>query len=134
MRIQCPSCEAAYDLPQGRVVAGRAVRCARCGTDWTPSPAVEPQPAAEPDPPPIEAPAPPAAAEPRAALRPAAAAPRRLRRPSERQLVLGGWVLSVAVLLLLGWAAVAWRDGVMRAWPPSERAYAAFGLAGPAQP
>ncbi len=55
------------------------------------------------------------------------------RRPGERRLLLAAWVLSIAVLVLAGWAAVTWRDGIMRAWPPSERAYVALGLAGPAR-
>lgn len=64
---------------------------------------------------------------------PTAAQPPRSGRPTQSQLLLAAWVLSIAVLLLAGWAAVAWRDGIMRAWPPSERAYAALGLAGPAR-
>lgn len=130
MRIQCPTCDTTYDLPEERVVAGRAVRCARCGTDWTPIP--RPLPAPEVDMPEPPSWAPFAAAGPERS--PVVAAPSRFQRPTERQLVLGGWVLSAVVLVLLGWAAIGWRDGIMRAWPPSARAYAALGLAGPARP
>lgn len=44
-------------------------------------------------------------------------------------LVLAGWVLSLAVIAGLAWSAYAWRAQIMHAWPPSERVYAALGLA-----
>lgn len=61
MRIVCPSCQAAYEVPESLVATGKAVRCARCGTEWVTRPA-EPPPASgppEPAPPPIEVPPPP---------------------------------------------------------------------------
>ena len=36
MRIACPECSAAYDVPAERVPPGKGVRCARCGGVWTP--------------------------------------------------------------------------------------------------
>lgn len=36
MRIACPECNAAYDVPATRLGPGRPVRCARCGAVWTP--------------------------------------------------------------------------------------------------
>ncbi len=36
MRIACPSCSAAYDVPDSLMTAGRVVRCARCGGEWAP--------------------------------------------------------------------------------------------------
>ena len=36
MRIECPSCAARYEVPETRLAPGRAVRCARCGSDWVP--------------------------------------------------------------------------------------------------
>jgi len=36
MRIVCPSCAAVFDVPKMRLTPGQEVRCARCGTDWTP--------------------------------------------------------------------------------------------------
>jgi hypothetical protein len=38
------------------------------------------------------------------------------------------WAASVVLLLLLACAAYTWRSDVIRAWPPSVRMYAAFGL------
>ena len=133
MRIECPSCTAAYDLPEQHLVAGRAVRCARCGASWTPVPTQPPGPGLAATP--IVAPPRPPRVKVVAPSSPAlAGSPADVRGHDERRLVLVGWVLSIAVLLLIGWAAVTWRDGIMRAWPPSERAYAAFGLVGPARP
>lgn len=137
MRIQCPACDATYDLPEGAVKAGRPVRCARCATEWTPIPAppvLDQVPPATPEPVPPEpmqnTPPPPPSREPLPEPRPV---PQERLVPAGRmpvdRAVLAGWVLSLAVLLVLGWAAVAWRADVMRAWPPSERAYGALGLA-----
>lgn len=42
--------------------------------------------------------------------------------------MLAGWVLSVAAILGLGWAAVTFRHDIMLAWPPSERLYSTLGL------
>ena len=38
MRIVCPGCEAAYEVPEAMLSPGRTVRCARCGRDWVPLP------------------------------------------------------------------------------------------------
>ena len=131
MRIGCPSCHAEYVVPDDRLASGRVVRCARCGTDWTPVVAAEPArpvvvpveippPLAPsvPDPPPVPAPFPVAS--------PAERSPPARRRGAG---VAIGWLLSVAALAALGWAAYAWRADVMRVWPASERAYVALGLA-----
>lgn len=143
MRIQCPACDATYDLPEGAVKAGRPVRCARCATEWTPLPA-PPAPDAMPPAPDLALPAREMAPAPEPSETTPPPPPSREKLPEPRPVpqerlapagrlpadraVLAGWVLSVAVLLVLGWAAVAWRTEVMRAWPPSERAYAALGL------
>ncbi len=46
MRIVCPNCAAAYDVPD-QVLAGppRAFRCARCAREWTPN--AQPLPAGD---------------------------------------------------------------------------------------
>ncbi len=53
MRIVCPSCQAAYEVPD-KLLAGspRKVRCARCGGDWVPEPVPAPTPATLPATPP----------------------------------------------------------------------------------
>jgi predicted Zn finger-like uncharacterized protein len=157
MRIDCPSCAAAYDVPADRLVAGRAVKCARCGTLWTP-PAPE-APAAEAAPPSVaEVPPPPAPesavpptvpmAAPDAAIVPAAGPGAAIDRPMPAPIaanppprpspepgrasaapLVAAWLLSIAALAVLGWVAVDRRNEIMAAWPPSTRAYAAIGLA-----
>lgn len=42
MRIVCPACSAAYEVPVRLLGAGRPVRCARCGHEWMPEAATEP--------------------------------------------------------------------------------------------
>lgn len=55
MRIVCPGCEAAYEVPEAMLSPGRAVRCARCGRDWVPLPEEE-RPAATEEPSPEDPP------------------------------------------------------------------------------
>lgn len=57
MRIVCPNCDAAYEVPQTMLAPDRSVRCARCGQDWAPA-------AALPLAPPALAPPSPASASP----------------------------------------------------------------------
>lgn len=162
MRIDCPTCKAAYDVPLERLAAGRVVKCARCATTWTPprpevppleasaveatdptpDPEAAPAGAAEPARPDVPAPTvpPPPAPSPTAPPPPAplpevakfeSLAPPVPSRRSRAPLVVA-WLLTVAVLAGLGWAAVDRRAAIMKVWPPSIRAYVAIGLAGPA--
>ena len=127
MRIVCPSCAATYDVPDDRLVPGRAVRCAGCGAGWTPRPAQaavpmpvedEPAPAVQPE---FEAqPLPP---EPQPLPPVVPPADRRMARA-----VAAGWVATVLIVGGAAWAGVARRDSVMQAWPPTERLYAVLGL------
>jgi hypothetical protein len=42
--------------------------------------------------------------------------------------LIAGWAVSIAIVVGLVWATVAWRTDIMHAWPPSERLYSAIGL------
>ena len=136
MRIECPACAATYEVPEDRLAPGRLVRCARCGSDWmplppapVPEPALAPEPAAEAEP---EVPSPRLAPSPAVVPLPARAL-ERLKAPRLRLHLSAlsiAWALSVIVLLAAMWGAYAGRDAIMRAWPPSVRAYAALGLTG----
>jgi predicted Zn finger-like uncharacterized protein len=142
MRITCPSCSAAYEVPDTLLgAAPRRVRCARCGHEWLPTPQsaidapvqtpVAPKPMlapAPPSPPPLVAepsarPAPPSRLAPDFERLPATDEDERAGRST-----LIAWVLTVLVLAAAGWAAVAYRHPVMEAWPPSQRVYHALGL------
>ena len=127
MKIVCPACAAAYEIPANRLQPGQVVRCARCGGDWTP---LEPEPeplAAEPEPEPEPLPPPePPAPEPPAPI--VATSVPEATRPRVSALA-AAWALSIAAVVALVWGAFAGREAVMHAWPPSTRAYAALGLA-----
>ena len=45
MRIVCPACSAAYEVPDGLLGTPRSVRCARCGHEWLPEAAKGAEPA-----------------------------------------------------------------------------------------
>jgi predicted Zn finger-like uncharacterized protein len=60
MKIVCPACEAAYEVPEVVLTSRRKMRCARCAHDWVPS-AAKAAAAAAPapvPPPPAVAPSP----------------------------------------------------------------------------
>lgn len=129
MRIVCPSCAATYDVPDERLVPGRAVRCAGCGAGWTPrlSQAAVPVPVPmeeEPEPEiPTKAADEPSPPDSHPVFLPVPPAGRRLSRA-----VAAGWVATVLIVGGAAWAGVTRRDSVMQAWPPTERLYAALGL------
>lgn len=145
MRLECPTCQAAYDVPDSLVTAGRVVRCARCGNEWIPVAAVPFEPAPPPPPPVDLSPEPPPAVdnpvvdspvvdspvvEPTLAPRPSAmdrlAAHPALPPPST-PLTLA-WVASIALLVLVAGAVFTWRSQIVAVWPPSARGYAVLGL------
>jgi predicted Zn finger-like uncharacterized protein len=147
MRIVCPACEAAYDVPDTLVARRRTLRCARCGREWAnESP---PEQAPPPDAPTAEAPAleagvpevsePEIAAPPQpqpsrvaATLSEALADQRVSQLPSRSPAakVRLAWIASLALLAALGFAAWQYRTDVMHVWPASERVYRGVGLAG----
>jgi predicted Zn finger-like uncharacterized protein len=155
MRIVCPSCSAAYDVPDSLVRAGRVVRCARCDGEWTPveASAVPPEevlaapmdelatvpPEEEPPGPPPADPALPVpeAHVPETPANRIAAAPRQSAmdrlvaqstRPQSSTHLRLAWVASLVLLVLAAGAAYTWRAQIIAAWPPSAHAYAALGL------
>jgi|SRR5579871_2676250 len=137
MRIVCPSCSATYDVPDSLVTAGRTVRCARCHGDWVPvtASAAEMDVAAEP-----AAPLPEAVQPPDVADGPAQAAVAIARRSAMERLAASpalpksplplwiAWALSALVIVAAVWAAYAWREPIIAAWPATARAYALFGV------
>ena len=145
MRIVCPSCQAAYDVPSPVLEAGRTLRCARCGADFTPpvpdappgrAPALteaarEPDRAPAPEQKVLPAPVPPAEPAPLSVERlvplPGVAAA-AVSQPRARPVVVAGWAVSLAVLVAMGWGFLAWRAAIERAWPASERLYSALRL------
>lgn len=133
MRLVCPSCSAAYDVPDSLLTAGRVVRCARCGWEWTPVAEAPPESAASPPPPlPVLMADAPARFGARhgpthrpSAMDWLAAHPAILR---SRLPLRAAWAASSIILMSAAWGAYAWRAQIVEAWPPSARAYAALGL------
>ncbi len=114
MLISCPNCAATYEVPDHLLTAGgQALECARCAHEWIVVPAQPSVPV--PDATDVAAPA------------PVVAAPRFSPR-MQAGAVVAAWVISLVVVVSLGWGAVHWRGSVMAAWPPSQRAYQAVGL------
>ncbi len=149
MRIVCPDCAAAYEVPDGMLAAPRTVRCARCGREWSPTPVtqdeadrIEPvnemrgQPSlVEPVADPLDMRSPPPTGvfpeKPRTSLPSDDRAPRRALAWTRNPLALAraGWAGSLILLLVLAWAAYTWRGAIIHVWPPSERLYLALGMA-----
>jgi predicted Zn finger-like uncharacterized protein len=144
MRIVCPNCSAAYDVPDGLLTGRKAVSCARCGKEWQPAEA-----AARPEQPVVtrleapplpvrtvqvesEAEAETVIAERRGlsggdwAIDRLMAAP--LPPPGPRLALRFAWVASVVIILAGLGGALVWRADVMAVWPPSTRLFAALGL------
>lgn len=151
MRIACPGCAAAYDLPDALLAAGpRELRCARCGAQFraslpepeAPEP-VAPEPVPVPEPEPVvaaPAPEPPPPAEPPPDRPPPSRGPRHampidppLPAPEERpeaspRAAIVGWLGSLALIAVAIWAAIIFRAEIIAAWPPAARLFLALGL------
>ena len=136
MHITCPACAATYEIPETLLRPGRRVRCAQCGEEWIP---LGEAPEAMPDQTAIAAPPQPAE-KPHSSLDPPrpAASERSLRAPADSQperrprthpILWLGWAASVAIVVFALWGGMHYRASVIAAWPPSERLYAALGLA-----
>ena len=157
MRVACPECAAEYDLPPAvaaRLDGGKTVRCARCGTTWSPPPpaaestAAAGPPVPEPPMPGPEATGPetaepdaiePEAAFPESALRPPEPPPAEAAEPlpapaggtlDRSRVTALAWAASLLLLAGAAGAAWLWRIELVEAWPPAARAFIALGLAG----
>jgi predicted Zn finger-like uncharacterized protein len=150
MIITCPQCDTRYTVDGTKFpAAGRNVRCAKCGNVWhqlgpeppQPDPEAEvvveePPPAQEPEPAPRPAayvpPAPISIArhEPEVEDEPAdeVEAPPVRRRAASSIGVILGWIVLIAIVLVIGWAGISFRDSVATWLPQTSSLYAAAGL------
>jgi predicted Zn finger-like uncharacterized protein len=151
MILTCPQCSTRYQTDAAKFApSGRTVRCAKCGQVWhQDAPAAEPDPASDvfvaeapPEPvvaPPVmPAPAPvevavarPAAYAPNPVMSRERAVPAAPRAPSNlpmRLAVGAGWLGLVAIVLLIGWSALRFRQQIATVWPQSASLYSAVGL------
>jgi predicted Zn finger-like uncharacterized protein len=133
MILTCPSCDTRYSVDGSKFpAAGRTVRCAKCGHSWhQPGEAAEAERAPElpaalsepvPETPAYESSSPTRSfapvsvvAEPRAPLGP-------------RIAVVAGWAGLIAVVLLIAYAAVHYRQDIATIWPQSTGVYSSLGL------
>jgi predicted Zn finger-like uncharacterized protein len=152
MILTCPECDTRYQADGSKFpAAGRNVRCAKCGHVWHQlGPAPEPDPEAElfveepSTPPPMHDPEParepePIAVQPRVAAfapppreddveAPETVAAPQASRWGGRIAVLGGWAALVALILVIGWAGISFRDNVATWVPQTASFYNAAGL------
>jgi predicted Zn finger-like uncharacterized protein len=121
MRIDCPNCAAAYEVPASRITGHKLVRCARCGEKWVavqesedlpPPPHVSPTEQPEQSVQPIDF-SPPLTAMDRLAA--SAPAPRRSVG------LVAAWVATFVILIAMVTASVVWKEQVVRTWPPGAR-------------
>jgi len=143
MILTCPSCSTRYTVDEAKFPAsGRTVRCAKCGHSWH-QPGPEPEPVAAPEPDPVLAAPPepdsaPAAVDPSTPFAPASAtrayapAAQLPEKPKGQGLqtvaVAAGWAGLIAVVLLIGYSAVRYRQDIAAIWPQSAAVYSGVGL------
>jgi len=133
MILTCPQCATRYEADAAKFAPpGRKVRCAKCGHVWhqeapeivTAVPEAVWQPEPEPAPRRAAYVAPAIAREPEPQAEP--------RAPSGWWPALGqamGWLGLVAVILVIAWASLTWRQQVATLWPRTASFYATLGLA-----
>jgi predicted Zn finger-like uncharacterized protein len=132
MILTCPSCTTRYTVDEAKFPpAGRTVRSAKCGHSWQQSaPEPEPQPAPEPESAPTAEPAGFAAGPATRAYAPTAqVTPEKPRGQGlQTAAVVAGWAGLIAVVLLIGYSAVRYRQDIAAIWPQSAAIYSGVGL------
>jgi len=134
MILTCPQCATRYQTDAAAFQpAGRRVRCAKCGHVWFQQPpeAADAEIAREPEeskPEPVHSAYVKPAAEDRfeEEEEPARKAP--LKLPLGKLGLVAGWAGLVAAVLVIGWAAVNYREQIASLWPQSSSLYSALGM------
>lgn len=132
MILTCPNCATRYQADAAKFVPdGRKVRCAKCGHMWhQPAPEAEGAPVAAA----VEATPVAATAETHVPPEmPKAHAPLSVVSgdgvsSAWRLGALAGWAALIAVVALLAWAGIAYRQDVASVWPQTATVYAWVGL------
>jgi len=138
MILTCPSCDTRYSVDGSKFpAAGRTVRCAKCGNSWH---QMGEMTEAEPESVAPEADSESAPETPAFEPEPASAA--RAFTPSlvtvaepvphtplgPKIAVVAGWAGLIAAILLIGYAAVHYRQHIASIWPQSAGVYSGLGL------
>lgn len=152
MILTCPQCATRYETDAALFGAqGRKVRCAKCGNVWQQEPPaslleaepelapfedVEPPAAPPPASPPRSPPpprrtayAPPAStfADPEPAVAAHSDTPRARVDWAGRLGMAAGWVGLAALIIVIGWSGMRFRQQIATLWPQSASLYAALG-------
>ncbi|WP_158611643.1 zinc-ribbon domain-containing protein [Teichococcus wenyumeiae] len=142
MRIECPACGAAYEVPEHLLTRpdgtpARPVRCLRCGQEWQPAAQAPESPPSPPASPSRAEAAGPAVPQPVLPARHAAPtqlqpgpAPAPVAVPDSRGTMapLLAWAASLVLLAVVLAVLVLQREAVMAAWPPATHLFHALGL------
>jgi predicted Zn finger-like uncharacterized protein len=140
MILTCPACGTRYQADEAKFPPdGRMVRCAKCSHVWhqagfsgvaepdvaiiAPEPERETQPQSEPEPD--------SAFSRIRAFAPKPAEPSVAREPIAWGAMLGvaaGWIALIAVVLVIGYSAVKYRQEIAMIWPQSAGVYSSLGL------
>jgi predicted Zn finger-like uncharacterized protein len=134
MILTCPACGTRYQADEANFPpAGRKVRCAKCGHIWHQQGAVA---APEPDVAMITAEPQLVRAPPPVFSRMRDFAPKVQPSPERQNVawapmlaVVAGWIGLIAVVLVIGYAAVKYRQEIAMIWPQSAGVYSSLGLA-----
>lgn len=135
MILTCPACGTRYQADEAKFPpGGRMVRCAKCAHVWHQQGAVAaPEPdvaevAPEPEPERAQPPEPVFSGIRAFAPRGAVA---ETREPIAWGAMLGvaaGWIALIAVVLVIGYSAVKYRQEIALIWPQSAGVYSSLGL------
>jgi predicted Zn finger-like uncharacterized protein len=138
MILTCPACGTRYQADEAKFPPdGRMVRCAKCSHMWHQAgPVAAPEPDFA-----IIAPEPAPSISPRAEPEPMFSPARNFApRPPEPRVerapiawgailaVAAGWIGLIAVVLVIGFAAVRYRQEIAMIWPQSAGVYSSLGL------
>jgi len=142
MILTCPACGTRYQADEAKFPPeGRMVRCAKCSHAWhQPGPVAAPEPdVAEITPAPdvrVERHSEPESEPVFSGLR--AFAPRTTEAVDEEERepvawgamlgVAAGWIALIAVVLVIGYSAVKYRQEIAMIWPQSAGVYSTLGL------
>ena len=141
MILTCPQCSTRYQADAAKFQpSGRNVRCAKCGHLWHQDPPPAEIDAASdiavidspPPPPPEPMPARPSALAPNPTISRESVRMVTPPEPPSRfpaRLMVGlGWVALIALILLVGWVAMTFRQQIATVWPQSASLYSAMGM------
>jgi predicted Zn finger-like uncharacterized protein len=135
MILTCPSCTTRYQADEAKFPPqGRQVRCAKCGQTWHQPGPVPEEPVVEPE---SVAPEPQTLSEPPPYQQETAPPAPMRATPVEPEARLGwvaalgvaaGWAGLIGVVLLIGLAAVRYRQEITEIWPQSAGVYSSLGM------